>query len=187
MFERNTHNKKYQRINVKKMKVSIFMINLYVLVVVILILFIIYLLTRSTTLTEIDAIIPERVVSNGRVTPMSSTVEKTPTYPSKSPEYPTRYNNDSFEQIGTLSSTSADGENGNKIILPLFARRLHHDRYEYYTVTENDMKLRIDIRHNNRVCSDKQIGCDEIYDGDTVVVPSYDQEFVVSRYQYRVV
>lgn len=161
------------------MKVSTFMISIYVFVVIFLALLVLFLLSfRDVYSTQPSQTSQPSQPSHIHQNPPQ---DKTPTYPTKNPEYPTRYNNDNFEQIGTLSSQSED-----KIILPLFARRLHHDRYEYYTVTENDMKLRIDIKHNNRVCSDKHIGCDEIYDGDIVSVPSYNQDFVVSRYQYRV-
>lgn len=164
------------------MKLSVFFIIIYTIIVICataILLYAMMMMNRTQQAQTPTVIIeepkPEPEPEGEHLQPTRTTLA----YPSHNPEYANRV---SFEQIGTLSSVISERE---KIILPLFARRLHHDRYEYYTVTENDMKLRIDIKHNNRVCSDTQVGCDEIYDGDVVSVPSYNGDFVVSKYSYR--
>lgn len=168
------------------MKTTLLFLIIYTLLVVLATAFLVYCMIIRNGKNEEQIPSSSSSPSYLQDKELSDTV-KTPTFPSRNPQYSNKI---SFEQIGTLSSVAKgnddDDNQRSKIILPLFARRLHHDRYEYYTVTENDMKLRIDIWHNNRVCSDTQIGCDEIYDGDIVKVPSYNGEFIVSKYSYRV-
>lgn len=85
-----------------------------------------------------------------------------------------------FQQLGTLSSLNKE----NKLILPLFGKQEQKDRWTYYTLTNGEQQLRIDIEHNNRSCMNDKIGCDMLYNNDIVKIPSYDDEFKVSLYKY---
>ena len=85
-----------------------------------------------------------------------------------------------FQQLGTLSSLNKE----NKLILPLFGKQEQKDRWTYYTLTNGEQQLRIDIEHNNRSCMNDRIGCDMLYNNDIVKIPSYDDEFKVSLYKY---
>ena len=46
-----------------------------------------------------------------------------------------------FQQLGTLVSE----DNDNPIILPLFGKRKYKDRWIYYTISNTDKNLRIEI------------------------------------------
>ena len=68
--------------------------------------------------------------------------------------------------------------------MPLFGKQEQKDRWTYYTLTNGEQQLRIDIEHNNRSCMNDTIGCDMLYNNDIVKIPSYDDEFKVSLYKY---
>lgn len=104
--------------------------------------------------------------------------EELPVYPRELP----KYNNESYQQIGILTSAETDKE---PIVLPLFSRKLqnHSDRYNYYTATDKNNMMRLPIRMNDTDCEDT-IGCKEIYDKDTVVVEIYkDRLFTATIYK----
>lgn len=93
--------------------------------------------------------------------------ENIPVYPNKLPQY----NSQEYQQIGILTANEVDKE---PIVLPLFARKLRNnrDRWQYYTATDKNNMMRLPIRHDNMKCED-DIGCKEIYDGDTLSVEIY--------------
>jgi len=89
------------------------------------------------------------------------------------PIYP--MSNTDFQQLGTLSSMD-----DTNTILPLFGKKLFKDRWSYYTTTDGEQNLRIEIIHSERNCMKDQIGCDMIYNDDVVTIPSYnDKKFKV--------
>jgi hypothetical protein len=92
-----------------------------------------------------------------------------PVYPKKLPSYD---NNREYQQIGIL--TSNDSDSNEPIILPLFSKRAnnHRDRWNYYTTTDKNTMLRLPISHDNMKCDD-DIGCNEIYDGNTLYIEMY--------------
>lgn len=118
------------------------------------------------------------------VPPSSVTNSKMPVYPDKDPEYPLRALAPSaeFQQVGILKSI--DGS--EPIVLPLFGRRLPNrpDRWEYYTATDKQNMLRVPIVFENRDCLE-EVGCNEVYKGDTIEVPVYNKQFEVQLYKYR--
>ena len=71
----------------------------------------------------------------------------------------------SFVQMGYLS----DG----KLMLPLFGRRLHHDRYEYYVVHQDNPLVKIPIGQRNQK---------ELYTDDKISVKGYPNEMQVNIY-----
>jgi hypothetical protein len=105
-----------------------------------------------------------------------------PIYPKRDPEYPLRGVSSEFQQIGTLTNNDDDPP----MILPLFGRPIpaRKDRWEYYTATDKYNMLRIPVTFENRDCME-EVGCREVYNKDTVFIPSYKKEFVVQLYKYR--
>ena len=97
-----------------------------------------------------------------------------PTVPTDPPIYPKKlpqYDNNEYQQIGILTANETDKE---PIVLPLFAKRLQHnrDRWQYYTATDKNNMMRLPIVHSNMKC-DEDIGCKEIYDGDKLSIAIY--------------
>lgn len=90
-----------------------------------------------------------------------------PIYPK---ELPTYDNNYEYQQVGILTSN----DNNEPIILPLFSKRAnnHRDRWNYYTTTDKNTMLRLPISYDNMKCDD-DIGCNEIYDGNTIYIEMY--------------
>jgi hypothetical protein len=90
-----------------------------------------------------------------------------PVYPK---ELPTYDNSREYQQVGILTSN----DDTEPIILPLFSKRAsnHRDRWNYYTTTDKNTMLRLPISHDNMNCDD-DIGCNEIYDGNTLYIEMY--------------
>jgi hypothetical protein len=90
-----------------------------------------------------------------------------PVYPK---ELPTYDNIREYQQVGILTSN----DDTEPIILPLFSKRAnnHRDRWNYYTTTDKNTMLRLPISHDNMKCDD-DIGCNEIYDGNTLYIEMY--------------
>lgn len=104
--------------------------------------------------------------------------ENVPVYPNKLP----KYNSQEYQQIGILTANEADKD---PIVLPLFARKLRNnrDRWQYYTATDKNNMMRIPIRHDNMKC-EEDIGCKEIYDGDTLSIEIYQgRSFTATIYK----
>jgi len=83
------------------------------------------------------------------------------------PSFATRGIPETYQQMGVLKA-----DDGN--VLPLYGRRTasRSDRYQYYSRTDSYNPVQLPIRYNNYNCVD-DIGCSELYDGDTVsLVPS---------------
>ena len=101
-----------------------------------------------------------------------------PLYPKQDPIY---FSED-FQQIGTLTSLDID----NPIILPLFGKKINNDRWLYYSASEKNNQLKVDIEYQNKKCNDKRIGCNELYTDDKIIIPAYhNKEFIVSKYDYK--
>ena len=101
-----------------------------------------------------------------------------PIYPKELPSYD---NNREYQQVGILTSN----DNNEPIILPLFSKRAnnHRDRWNYYTTTDKNTMLRLPISHDNMKCDD-DIGCNEIYDGNTLYIEMYKgKTFIATIYK----
>lgn len=74
-----------------------------------------------------------------------------------------------FEQIGYLVRQAGSTAIGLPARLPLYgqASRTRRGRYNYYVIAD---KLQLPIMYNKRNCS-AEIGCDELYDGQEVMIP----------------
>jgi len=98
-----------------------------------------------------------------------------PVYPKELPTYDSPVANAAaataaYQQVGILTSN----DETEPTILPLFSKRAnnHRDRWNYYTTTDKNTMLRLPIRHDNMNCDD-DIGCNEIYDGNTLYIEMY--------------
>ena len=56
------------------------------------------------------------------------------------------------------------------------------NKWLYYTETDKLHPVKIPVTHKNKDCTDDH-GCDEINDGDSVVIPSYNGDFKVKIYK----
>jgi hypothetical protein len=114
----------------------------------------------------------------------SSSNSRLPTYPESRPAYPMRGEAQGFQQIGTLTHS---GDGTAPMILPLFGRPMatRRDRWEYYTTTSGEHMLRISLMFEDKDCTEGDVGCREIYNNDTVFIPSYQKEFTVKLYKYK--
>ena len=84
-----------------------------------------------------------------------------------------------YRQIGILKQ-----KNGNsQTILPLMGRPLftNRDKWQFYTINDKYHGIKLPIRKNGRSCTN-EYGCDNLYNGDEVVVEGYDELFLVTAY-----
>jgi hypothetical protein len=103
----------------------------------------------------------------------------------------TRGSGGDFQQVGILSKqvieedTKVPGNNTDSNILPLYGKPTYRgsSRWLYYTETDKFNPIKIPISVNNRDCTDDQ-GCDELFDGSEVVIPSYNGKFTVKIYKF---
>ena len=88
-----------------------------------------------------------------------------------------------YSMVGVLSTTNDSQQNvQTNIAIPLFGKRLHGNshRWNYYTLV-NDLPIMLEIE--NKDCSDENTGCDELSNGDTVVIPELGEaEYNVTVY-----
>ena len=103
----------------------------------------------------------------------------------------TRESGGDFQQVGILSKTDISnnaqqpGNNNESVVLPLYGKPLHRGstKWLYYTETDRNRPIKIPIVVNNVDCTDDR-GCDEIYDGGTVSIPSLNGDFNVKLYKF---
>ena len=94
---------------------------------------------------------------------------------------PTRGVPTDFQPIGIL--TNVDSKK-NPNILQLFGRPLWigSNKWQYYTSSDNYQSIKIQIISKKRECL-SDLGCEELYIGDIVHVPSYGMDFRVDLYR----
>ena len=76
-----------------------------------------------------------------------------------------------YAPVGTLSD-------GDGRVLQLYGKqcRSHRDRYNYMTLID-DSRIPVELEFNGRRCENDSIGCDPVYDGDSMTA----REFGTSR------
>lgn len=106
-----------------------------------------------------------------------------PVYPRENPQYPLRrVQTQHFQQVGVL--VSQDANEDQPILLGLFGKKKTNDRWEYYVASDKYHMWRLPIQVKNRMC-DEDVGCEEIYNGDEIVVPDYaNKVFNARMYKY---
>ena len=92
---------------------------------------------------------------------------------------PTQGIPESYQSMGLIKT-------GNGQMLPLYGRRSisSRDRYNYYTRTDTYNPIPIPITIKGRDCDD-QVGCPELYDGDSVRIAPTKEEGEVTIYRVR--
>jgi hypothetical protein len=91
---------------------------------------------------------------------------------------PTQSVNSNYRQLGILTRVNRDDT-----ILPLMGRPLivNRDKWNYYTMNDKNNMIKLPISFKNKSCT-SEIGCDSVYNGDTVYVEGYSDLFRVTLY-----
>lgn len=92
---------------------------------------------------------------------------------------PTQGVAEEYQSMGVVKTS--DGK-----LLPLFGRRCisSRERYNYYTRTDTYNPLPLPIEMQGRDCQD-QVGCPELFNGDTVKISTLNQGGQVTIYKVR--
>jgi len=139
-----------------------------------------YKLVNSLVLLSIPVVMIYAIVRNPVEVEVPVPV-RVPVREVHSPEYRgppiKRYKPGHFQQIGIL--TNETGET-----LPLYGREVRNrrDRYHYHTTTQGDQVYPIPVSIDGRECTE-DIGCPELYGGETVTVFGKDTPFTVKTYR----
>ena len=91
---------------------------------------------------------------------------------------PSRGLPESYQQMGILKKDSGD-------LIPLYGRRVgsRSDRFNYYTRTDSYNPLPLPINYKRRDCQDS-VGCDELFNGDQIVVSPTGEKATATLYQF---
>jgi hypothetical protein len=91
---------------------------------------------------------------------------------------PSRGLPESYQQMGVLKKDSGD-------LVPLYGRRVgsRSDRFNYYTRTDSYNPLPLPINYKRRDCQDS-VGCDEVFNGDQVVLSPTGEKATATLYQF---
>jgi len=92
---------------------------------------------------------------------------------------PTQGIPESYQSMGLIKT-------GTGQMLPLYGRRSisSRDRYNYYTRTDTYNPIPIPVTIKGRDCQD-QVGCPELYDGDSIRIAPTNEEGEVTIYRVR--
>lgn len=110
---------------------------------------------------------------------LTSDIRSTPAIPIN---IETQTRNTSYGQIGIITRND---ESKEKMILPLMGRLLRNgrDKWQYYTTSNTGVvNTKLPIRFKGRSCS-SDIGCDEIFNNDSVYVEGYKEDFSATIYE----
>jgi len=92
-----------------------------------------------------------------------------------------------YGQIGILTGEGGSSSSAapDRTILPLYGREIdsRRGRWNYYTRTDGANPVQIPIRYRNRVCDDDVNGCDEIFNDESIHVPSLGRSFKSTVYK----
>ena len=77
------------------------------------------------------------------------------------------------------------GNNNSSQILGLYGKPIYpgSNKWSYYTASDGHNSIKMPLTHNGKKC-DGTYGCDELYDGDIISIPSYNGNFKVNIYDY---
>ena len=95
---------------------------------------------------------------------------------------PTQSIDTNYRQIGILTRV-----HGGETILPLMGRPLfsNKDKWNFYTMNDKNNMIKLPITFKNKSCT-SDLGCDNVYNGDTVYVEGYNDLFRVTVYDNNV-
>jgi hypothetical protein len=96
----------------------------------------------------------------------------------KLPRIPTRGMPESYQSMGVIKMD--DGS-----LLPLYGRRTaaRSDRFQYYTRTDTYNPVQLPLSYKRRDCQD-DIGCEELFSGESVTVQATNQKGVANIYRF---
>ena len=105
---------------------------------------------------------------NSMLTPPLRSDPNTFTVPGIPINIPTRGPTPDIQQVGILTSDDNDK------ILALYGRPTFRgsSKWLYYTSTDKFQSIKVPIHNKNRDCT-QDLGCDEIYENDSINVPAY--------------
>lgn len=85
---------------------------------------------------------------------------------------------ESYQSMGVIQTSSGE-------LLPLYGRRCasRSDRFNYYTRTDTNNPIPLPIKYKRRDCQD-DIGCDELFDNETVEIIPTKQNGKVNIYRF---
>ena len=91
-----------------------------------------------------------------------------------------------YRQMGILTPLHNNSKKDK--IIPLMGRPLlvNRDKWQYYTMSDQNNSVKLPIIHNGRSCTN-EYGCDRLYNGDRVYVEGYNQAFKVTIYENDVI
>jgi hypothetical protein len=83
-----------------------------------------------------------------------------------------------YRQLGILTTTKKEGR-----IIPLMGRPLftNRDKWQYYTISNQNNSIKLPILRNGRSCTN-EYGCDRLYSGDIVHVEGLNERYKVTVY-----
>ena len=102
----------------------------------------------------------------------------------------TRESGGDYQQLGILSKNTINnddktpGNNTDTVVLPLYGKPTYKgsNKWLYYTETDKLNPVKIPVTYKNKDCTD-DYGCEELYNGDTVLILSYNGDFTVKIYK----
>lgn len=85
---------------------------------------------------------------------------------------------ESYQSMGVIQTSSGE-------LLPLYGRRVasRSDRFNYYTRTDTNNPIPLPIQYKRRDCQD-DVGCDELFDNETVEIIPTRQNGKVNIYRF---
>ena len=94
------------------------------------------------------------------------------------PRVPTRGLPETYQSMGVM--TMEDGA-----VLPIYGRRTasRSDRFQYYTRTDSYNPVQLPLSYKRRDCQD-DVGCEELFDGETVTVGATNQKGRATIYRF---
>lgn len=104
---------------------------------------------------------------------------------------PSRGIDQPYQQIGILYKDDIQdinkqiGNNTDNNILPLFGKPTYSgsNKWNYYTSSDKYHSYKIPFHINGKKSTD-EYGCNELYNGDSINIPSYNGNFKVEIYDY---
>lgn len=92
-----------------------------------------------------------------------------------------------YGQVGILTGEGGSSSSAapDRTILPLYGREIdsRRGRWNYYTRSDGSNPVQVPVRYRNRVCDDDMNGCEEIFNDESVHVPSLGRSFKTTVYK----
>jgi hypothetical protein len=149
-----------------------------------LIVLLVFLMSNKKESTPEKQVI---LIQQERQTKPDVYAEPTMRYPSNLPTVLSRGPVGNYAQVGLMTAEggSANSAAPDRTILPLYGREIdsRRSRWNYYTRTDGANPVQVPVRYRNKVCDDDVNGCDEIFNDESVHVPSLGRSFKATVYR----